>query len=344
MKPSVFISSTVKDLRPIRDAAREVVIEMGYEPMMSEYNEVGYMDGGSAVDACYGSVCQCQIMVLIIGKKYGGMSEQVGLSVTEREWETAIDAVPHIITLVDREVLNYRQVYEDNKMVGKLKFSEMDNPQATFSFINKVMAMPRKNGIIPFSSTTDVRIALKKQFAALFYSALTDKAPKTTEAINDILYEIKALRAAREEVPNERSKSVSSYLKVLRILMSTPNDSFVSFLKGMAGEIERAVPMIVAAADIDKVIEGFNYKKSIKLASEICGPGIPIMGRTRAVSMFIPEDTLTKIKSPVGAYEAFAIYLDSTLALTQGAYDYFTRRLNKLKNVIEDGHDVRANG
>ena len=75
MIPTVFISSTVDDLRHIRDAVRATVEEVGYQPVMSEYGEIGYMGGDAAEDACYRTVPECQLVVLIIGKRYGSAAK-----------------------------------------------------------------------------------------------------------------------------------------------------------------------------------------------------------------------------------------------------------------------------
>ena len=42
MIPRVFVSSTIKDLQHVRDAIRELIMELGYQPAMSEHGEVGY--------------------------------------------------------------------------------------------------------------------------------------------------------------------------------------------------------------------------------------------------------------------------------------------------------------
>jgi hypothetical protein len=41
--PNVFVSSTILDLQYLRDAVRDVVIELGLRPVMSEYSEVGFV-------------------------------------------------------------------------------------------------------------------------------------------------------------------------------------------------------------------------------------------------------------------------------------------------------------
>ena len=68
MIPSVFVSSTISGLQPIRETVRSVVEDLGYRPVMSEWSEVNYMSGSTAEASCYKSVGECQIVVLIIGK------------------------------------------------------------------------------------------------------------------------------------------------------------------------------------------------------------------------------------------------------------------------------------
>lgn len=340
MRPQVFISSSVKDLRHIRDAARKVVLDLGYEPVMSEYGEVGYMGADNAIDACYRDVQECQVMILIIGLRYGGQSERVGTSVTEREWENAIDRVPHILTLVDQDVLKYKEVYEDNQMKDNIRFSSMDNPMATFSFINKVMASKYKNGIIPYSSTIDVQESLKKQFAALFYIALTDRTPKTEDAIQNILYEIKSIKAEYSRPTNKISNDVKVYRQILRGLMEQPNDEFSQLLKGLGDEIDDVIPYLISATSFDAMLENMGYKVTIRSMKDIYGPGIQVTPNTKALSAFIPRDKLFPLMNPRGMYEAFAVYVDKQVSMTKGAYEYFVRRFEKLRGITHE--DIKS--
>jgi hypothetical protein len=41
MIPNIFISSTISDLRYLRDGLREAVSELAYHPVMSEHGEIG---------------------------------------------------------------------------------------------------------------------------------------------------------------------------------------------------------------------------------------------------------------------------------------------------------------
>lgn len=100
MIPNIFISSRIEDLRHLRSVLRDAVEELCYNPVMSEFGEVGYLGNRSAVDSCYHTVPQCQMMVLILGKRYGHLGED-GLSVTHKEYHAACEAGIPIITFVD---------------------------------------------------------------------------------------------------------------------------------------------------------------------------------------------------------------------------------------------------
>jgi hypothetical protein len=104
MIPNIFISSTIQDLHHLRDAIRETIIELGYNPVMSDYGDIGYLPTASATESCYLTVRDSQLAVLIIGKRYGSLASN-GLSITHNEFLTMKAEERPIITLIDREVL-----------------------------------------------------------------------------------------------------------------------------------------------------------------------------------------------------------------------------------------------
>jgi hypothetical protein len=144
---------------------------------MSEHGGVGYMNETAADVACYQSVKECQLMILIIGKRYGSKTQGSGLvSVTEHEYDTCMEHKPRLITFADGEVLNYKRVFDGSPNAANVNYPGMDNANATFAFINKVMHAPVRNAIIPFSSVSDVRLQLKQQLATLFHDLLDEHA------------------------------------------------------------------------------------------------------------------------------------------------------------------------
>ena len=67
--PSVFICSTVEDLRAHRTIAREAVVETEMLPKMQEY----FVASGDhpPLAKCLREVSQCDVLVVIAGHRYG---------------------------------------------------------------------------------------------------------------------------------------------------------------------------------------------------------------------------------------------------------------------------------
>ena len=110
MIPNIFVSSTIADLHYLRDGLCDAIDELCYHPVMSEHGEVGYLHPNTAAESCYRSVGQCQMVVLIVGKRYGSTGED-GLSVTHREFLAAKSDTARIITFVEPEILSYKEVF-----------------------------------------------------------------------------------------------------------------------------------------------------------------------------------------------------------------------------------------
>ncbi|AYL99110.1 DUF4062 domain-containing protein [Mucilaginibacter celer] len=90
MPKKIYISSTYQDLAEYRKAAENAL------KFLKPYFEVGrimeYMMPGSPerpLEQCLKDVAACNIYILLIGKKYGSMAEDTGLSFTENEYNEA---------------------------------------------------------------------------------------------------------------------------------------------------------------------------------------------------------------------------------------------------------------
>jgi hypothetical protein len=114
MLPSVFVSSTVRDLQHMRDAIRDAIAELAYIPVLSEFGDIGFLPQLSATDACYTAARDCQLAVLIIGKRYGEVTAGE-VSITHREFRALRENAIPIITLIDKEVWTFKRVYDANK-------------------------------------------------------------------------------------------------------------------------------------------------------------------------------------------------------------------------------------
>lgn len=199
-RPTVFISSTIYDLRDLRSALKFWLEELGYKVMLSEFNDFLKKPDQNSYEACLEAIGQADYFVLIIGHRAGGWFDAAQkISITRQEYRTArklFDAqgTPIPIVFVRQDVWDVR---EDRASLGRYlkdiddislpdgakkrieqhpsKF--VDNADAIFSFLQEVgqidamrnatagdAALPAANWIHRFGTFRDVidglRIAL----------------------------------------------------------------------------------------------------------------------------------------------------------------------------------------
>lgn len=96
-----MISSTVADLREERKAVDDVIREFEYERFRSE--AMGSI-ADSSERVCIGMAQKCDLMILLIGERYGYVDPAWGVSVTQKEFETAREQDKHKILVFVKSV------------------------------------------------------------------------------------------------------------------------------------------------------------------------------------------------------------------------------------------------
>jgi hypothetical protein len=93
----VFISSVISGYAALRDAAAAAIESLGYEVIRAE-------DFGASPDtpqqACLGGVRDADLVVLLIGARYGAVQAS-GRSATEEEYREAGESKP-VLAFVER--------------------------------------------------------------------------------------------------------------------------------------------------------------------------------------------------------------------------------------------------
>jgi hypothetical protein len=256
MIPNIFISSTVADLRYLRDGLRDAVVDLAYLPVMSEHGEVGYLNPTTAADSCYKTVKQCQLVVLIVGKRYGSC-ESDGLSVTHKEFRAAKELDIPIITFVESQVLCYREVYEaDPEAAIWDSFNGMDNPRKTFSLLDEIGGSVTYNARIPFAGVAEAKRILKIQIADFVGDILNDTIRPIRSEVQEVLAEIKTIRNQMVHASGEKdAQSARSYLTAMRFLLDDRNAEYRKLLEQISGDLDRAIDVIVKSQTFDEVVE-----------------------------------------------------------------------------------------
>lgn len=254
MIPNIFLSSTITDLHYLRDSLRDAILELQYQPVMSERGGVGYLFPTTAADSCCRAIANCQLVVLIVGKRYGDPTDS-GISTTHREYRTARDANIPIITLADASVLHYKDVYDEspNQEVWK-QFKQMQNPCMTFSLLDEIKASASYNAVIPFSSAADAKKALKTQIADFVGECLAGIFSPLSKQLQDIHAELVAGRLRAVE-PQEGLSDTRKYLAATRYLLNDSVANYRTLLEKLFGDIDTAITRIVTAETFEDVVQ-----------------------------------------------------------------------------------------
>ena len=254
MIPNVFVSSTIADLQHLRDAIRETILELGYNPIMSDYGDIGYLPTKSAEDSCYVTMPECQLAVLIIGKRYGSKS-QSDLSVTHNEFRKAKEHGIPTIFIIDKEVWSFKRVYDANLENGTAtKFPNMYSPKNTFSFIDEIMKSPTNNGVLPYDTATEAKTQLKRQIAQLFGNLLTSRFDPVKVQMADVLSEIKTLR---HELLKDKGNEPIRYLRATRFILLDNEDTkdLRKLSEIIYGGLDAAIPILLKSSTFEEYIK-----------------------------------------------------------------------------------------
>lgn len=168
--PTIFISSTFYDLRQIRaDIFHYIEGTLGYRVLASEHPTFPVDPDVNTIENCRRRVQQdADIMVLIVGGRYGAIPEDLGKSVTNLEYEIARSKGIPIYTFIQRDILAVLPAWEKNPNAD---FSNIVDNAALFEFIQSIHSSDR-HWTYPFDTAQDIVKTLRKQFAFLMMSGL----------------------------------------------------------------------------------------------------------------------------------------------------------------------------
>lgn len=326
MIPNVFISSTVKDLQYLRDAIRDTISEIGYNPVMSDYGEVGYLPTISAESSCYERIKECQIVILIMGKRYGEIKEN-GNSVTHNEYLTAVDNKIPIICLVDQEVLSYKKVFDsDNKITS---FPDMDSPTDTFSLIDEFIDSKFNNGFLSYSHVENAQKHVKIQLAHIFGYLLNEQFDPLKSDITDVLAEIKTIK----NILSDTTIPIPPNFRIgLRILLDNHNRFIYRFLSKIFNDIEQIVIPFISNDSLKKFANAIEWEtKTVKINDFLTDTTYKGY-RYRGMFHHLPEGM--KVKK--GEKLSYCIdRKNKTLVFNDLSYKYFVWKYQDLREQLD---------
>ena len=255
MKLRIFVSSTCYDLSIIRSQLKSFIENMGYDAVLSEYNDIFYDPKDHTHESCVKEIANADLVILIIGPRYGGQGiqnlknlidfnklanmarsvdiiDKEQLSVTQYEIFKAIESEIPVYCFVDDSVWHDHKVYERNKekdvVIKEMTFPSIEKNESApyiFEFINFMRTRIRNNAIFPFTKLEDIEDCLLKQWSNLFQTLLSD-SKKKRDTINQMgqiserLDDMKALIMSSVNKNDNKSKDIAKGVLKYRLMIN----------------------------------------------------------------------------------------------------------------------------
>jgi hypothetical protein len=171
-KPRIYLASTCYDLRDLRFEVARALREWGYQPYLNEDSDFPVKVGVDSYQTCIEAVKQSDCLVLVIGTRYGGEVEGLGISITELEYRTAREnGIPRINFCLD-SVWNIAQVRKKNPQMTYPDYfpGNKEKTDKVFRFLDDVRKYEMgktDNWVHPFRNSVELKEILRKQLKSV---------------------------------------------------------------------------------------------------------------------------------------------------------------------------------
>lgn len=349
----VFVSSTCYDLSLLRAQLRSFVKSMGYEPVMSDFEDILYDPRNHTHASCIDEVSNCDILILIIGSRYGGkakpealsrvsfealksesanvdsLKNEENLSVTQLEVLKAIESGMPIYTFIDKRVWHDHALYEKNKnseIIDKIIFPSIDKQETAkyiFDFINFVRLRNTNNTIFQFEKGQDIEETLKKQWSYYFQRLLreqrfVDGDRKRIDILSERFEELKA--AILTSINDGNQKEIARGVVKYRLLF----DFLCSLKRNM-------VSYITSTQDSwDKMLDTLDiYRVIVPAPQDETYDGYTRAGRMR-LYLECKDGSFFEARFSIQAFERFQSEWDSFIKLSSKTREVIAEALAEL--------------
>lgn len=185
-RPRVFISSTYFDLKSIREDLDRFIASHGYEPVRHERSQIAYGKDEAPEKYVYRELELCDILVSVVGSRYGSSAADGDYSISQRELKRTIELGKQVYIFVEKGVQSEFKWFQANRDVTGIKYTQVDDVRI-YSFIEEIYALKVGNPIFSFETGADITQCLEEQWAGLFQRLL---ANETVRAQGNVLEEL----------------------------------------------------------------------------------------------------------------------------------------------------------
>lgn len=218
-KPRIFISSTFFDLRQVRADLDRFVKDLGYDTVRNETGGIPYGRDQKLEEYCYKEISEIDILVGIVGGRFGSEAERGNYSITQVEIKTAIEQNKQVYIFIEKNVLAEFQTYLINKENETTKYRFVEDKKI-YKFIEEIYALPKNNIVHPFETALDITFFLREQWAGLFRDLLHQQTKKVEyDNISQKVNELNEVSSTLQTYLENVLKSVTKEEKVTENLI-----------------------------------------------------------------------------------------------------------------------------
>jgi hypothetical protein len=157
---------------------------MGYEAIRHELGHIAYGREEKPEEYAYREIEYCDVLVSVIGGRFGSNASESQYSITQEELRKAYDMGKQVYIFVDRTVHHEFDFYKLNKENSSTVYSV---DKRIHAFLEEVYALPRGNPIFPFSTGGEIITILREQWAGIFQRLLVQETSRAQTTVTQEL-------------------------------------------------------------------------------------------------------------------------------------------------------------
>ena len=158
---TVFISSTIHDLKDLRDHLDSELTRHGCRPLLSEKGTIPVDSSQHSYDACIEAAKTCDFLIAIIDGRFGGVVPTTKKSITVTEVEAALDAGRQVYVFVRQSVWDAKEVLKPYLDAGiEFRPSTIVKDSRVFETLDVIRHRVKGNWIFQFNLPTDINSSI----------------------------------------------------------------------------------------------------------------------------------------------------------------------------------------
>lgn len=265
-KPRIFVSSTYYDLRTVRDDLDRFIREIGYEPVRHERGHISYGKEEKPEEYAYREIDFCDVVVCIVGGRFGTTSSDGSSSITQKELKSAVERGKQVYVFVEDSVLHEHRHYLANKTVSGVRFTAVDNVKI-HEFLEDVYALPKGNPVFSFSVSADITRVLREQWSGLFQRLLAESALKPqTALLEELQRNLQTVGQLVEFLTDQKGKGDAAVGQILfanHPLFSALKETMRNSYRLYFSTLSEMEVWLKAARGFDRVPEDLQYDPGV---------------------------------------------------------------------------------